>query len=412
MANAIIKNNSTTSQISINFQDKQLEDFTLSAGGKKVLFLSDAVRQDIADGELSKLIKAKRIIAIVPPSSVNANASQIKNDSSIVGENVKDVLELITNPFKNPIPENGSVFPLSTSRAYYQALLYSPTPIFKVSSTGITRKYVAYYGNGTNNFVAYSDNGYTWDTETIVTGVLPGYHSEVVLVGNVIHLFYWDTAASIYSPASVRHATIDATTNCSIATADAPLTGNYITGVYANGLRYGTYGIYQAFYNASPTNDILNPYSYRWCIMHNGTDGNNEGILFATSTDGYNFSAWNSNNEVISRGTAQWDSWIGTPTVWKIGNDWFMYYAGGKGTTLGSDSNFADGLGFATSTDGITWTKNVNNPILFKTYSFKTAKRLYCPRILKEDSGWRLYVTMKSQAGEYKVGKIIINKLS
>lgn len=316
---------------------------------------------------------------------------------------------LMQDPLLNPIPMRGTILPLSTSRAYYEKILASVTPIFSDGST--THKYIAYYGNGTNNFVAYSNDGIAWSGETVITGVIAGYHCEVILVGITAHLFYWDTASTIYSPAAIRHATIDTSVNSNVAISDAPLSGNYITGVYADGLRNGTYGVDKAFYNASPTNDPINPYTYQWCIIHNGTDGSNEGELFATSSDGYNFSAWNGNNEVIPRGLG-WDKWIGNIYAWKEGSNWYAYYSGGLGTSAGSDTNFGDGIGFATSTDGINWTKNANNPIMFKTFSNKSAKRLYCPCIVKTEDGWTLYYTVKDTSGLYRVASAIINRLS
>jgi len=347
----------------------------------------------------------------------STKGGNISNDSSVTGTTVKDALEALQAAIATGtvgaitiIPENGYLFPLTTTRAYYGHVLYSSTAMFH---DGVSlRKYVAVYGNGTNNFVAYSDNGYTWNNEAQVTGVNNGYHSGVELVGTTLHLFYWDITVSIYSPAAIRHATIDTTVNCHIATTDAPLSGNFITGVSTDGLRYGTYGMDDIFYNASPTDNPANPYTYRWCAIHQGTDGSNEGILFATSSDGYNFSAWNGLNEVISRGTyPTWDAWIGNIETWMIGSKWYALYSGGVGTGHGADSNFADGLGLATSNDGITWTKDTNNPIMFKTMSYKTAKRLYCPCIVKEDDGFRLYYTAKSQAGAYRISKAIINYL-
>ena len=348
------------------------------------------------------------------------SSDDVSNNSTVVGSTVTDALNALNSsiPITIPntislIPDQGYLFPLSTTRAYYEKVLYSPTPIFRDGAN--LRKYVAYYGNGTYNFACYSDDGAHWDNETQLTGVVAGYHCEAIRVNSTIHLFYWDTGVSIYSSAAIRHCTINITTNCSIATTDAPLSGNYISGVSGGGnLRAGTYGCDKAFYNASPTNNPLNPYSYQWCIIHNGTDGSQEGELFATSPDGYNFSAWNGNTEVIARGTQsplEWDAWIGNCYVWIEGSKWYMYYAGGNGTSNGADSNFANGIGYATSNDGINWTKYENNPIFFKTYSYKSALRLYCPCVVKQDDGWILYYTAKSQTGQYRVSTAIINKL-
>ena len=330
-------------------------------------------------------------------------------ENEISAYDIKSFINLTTTGLVSLYPKDGYLFPLSTTRAYYEKVLYSSTPIFNDGTD--LRKCVAYYGNGTYNFASYSDDGLTWNNETQVTGVLAGYHCEAILVGTIIHLFYWNTANTIYSPTAVRHCTIDITNNCNIATTDNPLSGNYITGIFADGLRYGTYGVDKAFYNDAPTNNPSNPYSYAWCIIHNGTDGSNEGVLFATSSDGYNFTKWNNNVEVIPKGiTGTWDMWIGSVFVWKENDAWYMYYGGGVGTSNGADSNFADGIGFATSGNGITWTKSAKNPEIFKTYSYKSAKRLYCPCVVQQDNDWVLYYTAKGRDNTYKVCNALIHR--
>ena len=304
------------------------------------------------------------------------------------------------------IPQtSGYVLPITQSRAYYAAVLYNATAIFNDGTA--LRKYVAYYGaaSSAQGYAAFSDDGAVWDKEQLVTGVTGlAYHASVLLVGPTIHFFYWDTTVSIYTPGASRHATMDASTSCTAATSDSPLTGNYITGVFADGLRYGTYGVDQAFYNASPTNNPANPYSYPWCIMHSGTTGSLEGVLFATSADGYAFSAYGGTTEVIPRGvTPAWDVNVGRITSFiDTNNLWHAFYAGGLGTSFGEDTNFGGGLGYATSVDGITWTKFDKNPIIRKTESYKTWKRLYCPWVIKDALGYKIYFTAKNNAGVYK----------
>jgi hypothetical protein len=180
------------------------------------------------------------------------------------------------------------------------------------------------------------------------------------------------------------------------------LGGTYVTGITGD-LRYGTYGFDQIFYNPSPTNSPTDPYSYQWCAIHNGTTGSQEGILFATSTDGITFNAWNGLNEVIPRGALPaWDQWIGRMNVWKDSQGfWHAFYSGGLGTGGGEDTNFGGGLGYATSRDGITWTKYNKNPIQVKTESLKSFKRLYCPWVVQDASGYKVYYTCKDYAGTY-----------
>lgn len=344
-------------------------------------------------------------------SITGINASNFGNDSSVIGTTIKDALNNLGNKFLNIIPQDGAVLPISASRAYFEKVLYSPTAIFKDGTN--LYKYVAFYGNGTNTSVAYSNDGINWTSEATVTGIAAGgYHCAITLVGTIIHMFYWQ-GSLLYTPAATRHATFDITVDCKAATSDNALSGNYITGVFDDGLRYGCYGAYEIFYNAAPTNNVLDPYSYQWCMIHSGTTGSHEGVLFATSSDGLDFSAWNGTTEVISCGTyPEWDSEIGALSIFKYNGLWCCYYSGGVGTSHGADSNFGDGIGFATSSDGITWVKSSVNPVIFKTYATKASKRLYCPCVVLEDNGWRMYFSTKNNAGAYKVSKAVINLLS
>ena len=45
--------------------------------------------------------------------------------------------------------------------------------------------------------------------------------------------------------------------------------------------------------------------------------------------------------------------------VWVEDNVWYMIYRGSGAGIQGNDA-----IGLATSSDGITWTKNVNNPVI------------------------------------------------
>lgn len=459
-------------------------------------------------------------------------ARGIGNTSLVGGASVEDALNnLLANSSPPSVwydirPKNGKVLPVSQPRAYYPAVLYNATPLF-FDGTAL-RKYVAYYGASASaqGYAAFSDDGITWNNETLVTGVQGlAYHASVVVVSGIIHLFYWDTSVTIYSPGATRHATFNPAVSCVAATSDAALTGNYTTGVFADGLRYGTYGPSQIFYNSAPTSNPANPYSYRWCMIHDGTTGTYEGILFATSPDGINFSAFNGTTEVIPRGetlpqkgtlisqtfnyndtspkklftipynnriisckieitgafndataTLQvgtlatpnkymdvsvnvpsvidvyeslpydvlaantdvyvtivpaaatagagviileyapvlpmgWDSHsIGRMnTIIDANGLWHAYYSGGLGTGVGgADMNFGDGIGYATSQDGITWTKYRNNPILFKTESKKGWLRTYTPWVIQDASGYKMYVSFKNSAGTYVTGLVTI----
>lgn len=82
-------------------------------------------------------------------------------------------------------------------------------------------------------------------------------------------------------------------------------------------------------------------------------------IGYATSSDCITWTRQNSSNEVLSVGTGgSWDAnHVCQPCVLKIGSsDYRMWYAGFDGTTYQ--------IGYATSSDGISWSKSSSNPVL------------------------------------------------
>lgn len=82
-------------------------------------------------------------------------------------------------------------------------------------------------------------------------------------------------------------------------------------------------------------------------------------IGHATSADGKTWVKDAANNPVLDVSVGEWDSdAVGVPMVWKEGSIWYMLYRGQPALTGG------DATGLATSADGITWTKSASNPVL------------------------------------------------
>ena len=113
------------------------------------------------------------------------------------------------------------------------------------------------------------------------------------------------------------------------------------------------------------------------CIIYDGTiykiwygasDGTNFRIGYATSLDGISWTKYNDpltpnppfaeSDPVLNLGPGAFESvWVYFPTVYFDGSIYHMWYAGTDGIT--------DRIGYATSPDGITWTKDdTHNPVI------------------------------------------------
>jgi predicted GH43/DUF377 family glycosyl hydrolase len=97
-----------------------------------------------------------------------------------------------------------------------------------------------------------------------------------------------------------------------------------------------------------------------WKAWYMGSNGSLLRIGYATSSDGITWSKSGS-NPVLSSTAATWDSAFVVPSkVLFISGTYYLFYWGG--TSTGTQTTWK--IGLATSTDGITWTKSGNNPIL------------------------------------------------
>lgn len=84
-----------------------------------------------------------------------------------------------------------------------------------------------------------------------------------------------------------------------------------------------------------------------------GTTDENIRIGYATSTDGESWTRFGS-NPVLDVGPSSWDSFqVSSPSVVFDGSKYCMWYSGDNGYDVG----------YATSSDGITWTKYSGNPV-------------------------------------------------
>jgi len=132
-----------------------------------------------------------------------------------------------------------------------------------------------------------------------------------------------------------------------------------------------------------------------------GTSVRNSQIGYATSNDGISWSRSSSSTPVLSLGASgAWDSYnIFLPAVVKVNDtDYRMWFTGVNAT---STSN--PGIGYATSTDGITWTKYKNPDVSGTPYNDSTpvvwpgnagswkAQRAYGATVIQDGSYFRMW---------------------
>jgi len=109
---------------------------------------------------------------------------------------------------------------------------------------------------------------------------------------------------------------------------------------------------------------IYNGNTYK--MWYSGWDGTHFRIGYATSPDGINWTKYNDpatvnppyaeSDPVLNLGPGSWENnWVYAQTVYFDGTNFRMWYIGNEVTT--------DRVGYATSPDGITWTKN-GNPVI------------------------------------------------
>ena len=118
-------------------------------------------------------------------------------------------------------------------------------------------------------------------------------------------------------------------------------------------------------------------------------------VGFATSIDGLTWEM-HPNNPVLSPGsTGEWDAYtVEFPYVIRENGQYKMWYSSGG-------SNYIQyKIGFATSPDGINWTKYANNPILgFGTEPWEAGGVMACT-VLPVSGGYKMWYTGLTTAGQ------------
>jgi hypothetical protein len=135
-------------------------------------------------------------------------------------------------------------------------------------------------------------------------------------------------------------------------------------------------------------------------MYYDGTDGSHEDTGLAYSTDGLNWSAYTGNPVLSGSSVGAWDCYSSVYGTVYRDSAGFHYFYSGKGQDDGSgnciaSSNF-DGIGYASSTGGETWVKDLS-PIF--TIS-DGEQRIYTPAVINDGSGiLRMYFSIQNSVG-------------
>lgn len=242
----------------------------------------------------------------------------------------------------------------------------------------------------TNGWAKYSGNpvinpgsSSSWDKETVGLGSVIYYNSKY-------HMWYsgGSTVAGTLNPWKIGHATSDD----GIA---------WTKDINNPVLVPGTSGSWDSHVVFLPQVVVINNTFHMWYTGHKGTsDYSKFQIGHATSPDG---TAWtkDANNPVLTTGSAgTWDkSWINCGSVLYAGTKYHMWYSGCDSSGIGIK------VGHATSIDGLTWTKDPANPVLVSLAPGKwDYPRVDFPYVLFDGAVYHMWYSGGSIPFQWKVG--------
>jgi predicted GH43/DUF377 family glycosyl hydrolase len=127
-------------------------------------------------------------------------------------------------------------------------------------------------------------------------------------------------------------------------------------------------------------------------------------ILYAYSIDGINWTKYLGGAYVLNIGSAgQWDSkWLDTPEIVQTPTGYNLYYFG---DTTDTPNHYTAAIGLATSNNGVNWTKYSGNPVLSKGDSLSwEAKWIESPAVLYDNGMYKMWYTGVGRDWRIKIG--------
>jgi len=315
-------------------------------------------------------------------------------------------------------PANPIFDPPSGGRIYYPTVLYDADGFGVVAGL----YYKVWFSDGSGNIgTAKSNDGISWIEGADVAGLTNPHHSTLLYDadgfggGHPYKIWYWDTS-KLYSVDAIRSAeSADGINwvNDQAVTTDAlkPI----ITGGAGDWNR-GSYGPIHLFYQPGMANAGGDPFDYEYVMYFDGTTGGFEQAGLGYSADGIHWVRYG-DDPVLASGS----DWQG---AWGLPDPWDSSYVG-FGTVLrdidgifhwffsGGTTSMDEGIGYASSDDGLIWTKDVLNPFIETEAGSWHSKRAYTPTALYDEdrfsdhgqnSEYKLWYVGRNDANNYQLG--------
>jgi len=117
-------------------------------------------------------------------------------------------------------------------------------------------------------------------------------------------------------------------------------------------------------------------------------------VGYATSTDGLEWEIYSHNPVMEAGAPGSWDEWEADgPTVLKDGAVYKMWY-------YGCTADYSEcSIGYATSSDGVNWTKHAGNPVLEATPGGWDESGLSFPRVIKNGATYEMWYHSDGKIG-------------
>jgi len=293
----------------------------------------------------------------------------------------------------------------------YPAATTYPCVLFdqnKFNGDGDSYYYKMWHQGPNGIALSYSNDGINWALNTSIpagTNLVGNYFHPCVLYDKdgfggspyKYKIWLWDGTASQIIDAILWSVSTDGILweqpDVAIQNALAPL----VIGVPPSYF-YHLYGPGFLIYNKSATSVPGQPYTFPYTMFYNtASETPSPGIIgieqlaLAYGGDGVDWTRYGNAPVLLPEGgTTVWDArYAYQPSVLKVQGVYHMYYSGSNDlTTPPTAVVYANGIGHASSFDGLTWTKDPDNPVFLYSDGVPwRAARTYTPSVITGQRG-------------------------